>query len=121
MKEHEVKMIHSIAQTIYDKKGFNILAIDVREVCSMTSYFIIAEGAVERHVQALTRDIIDKLKESGYDVLHVEGEQLGDWVAIDGGDIIVHVLTPPMRERYDLERLWEKGKLIELNIKKENE
>jgi ribosome-associated protein len=121
MEDSEMKTIQSIAQTIYDKKGFNILALDVRDVCSMTNYFIIAEGAVERHVQALSRDIVDKLKELHCDVIHIEGEQSGDWIAVDCGDIMIHILIPELREKYAIEQLWKEGKLIELDIKKKDE
>lgn len=120
MKDNEKKMIQTIAQTIYDKKGFNILALDVREVCSMTNYFIIAEGAVERHVQALSRDVVDALEGKDHEVIHMEGEQTGDWIVVDSGDIIVHILIPELREKYALEQLWKEGKLIDLEIKKED-
>ncbi len=121
MSEDQNKMIQTIAQTIYDRKGFNILAIDVREVSTMTNFFIVAEGAVERHVQALCRDVIEKMKELGYSALHIDGEQNGDWIAIDFGDVIIHILIPEMREKYALEQVWKDGKLIELDIKKEDE
>jgi ribosome-associated protein len=121
MKEPQMKMIQSIAQALYDRKGSNILAIDVREVSSMTNFYIIAEGAVERHVQALSREVVAKFRELGYQVLHVEGDQTGDWMVVDCGEIMIHILTPEMRERYALEQLWKDGKLIELDIKKEDE
>lgn len=121
MNEPQIKMIQSIAQTIYDRKGFNILAIDVSDLCSMTNFYIIAEGAVERHVQALSRDVVDKFRELGYNVLHVEGEQAGDWMVVDCGEIMIHLLTPDMREKYALDQLWKDGKIIELDIKKEDE
>lgn len=121
MNEPQIKMIQSIAQALYDRKGINILAIDVREVCSMTNFYIIVEGAVERHVQALSREAVEKFRELGYTVLHVEGGETGDWMVVDCGEIMVHILTPDMRERYALEHLWKEGKLIELDIKKENE
>ena len=121
MEEQKIKMIQTIAQTIYDKKGSNIIAIDVRGVSSMTNYYIIAEGAVDRHLQALNREVLDKLKELGYDAVRVEGGKSGDWIAIDGGDIVVHLMTPLMREAYKLEEVWTEGKLIELNIKTDDE
>ncbi len=118
MNEPIIKMLQTIAQTLYDKKGENILAIDVRGISTLTDFFIIAEGAVDRHLQALARDIVDIMKEQGYDVLHVEGEKSGDWIAIDCGEFMIHLLTPEMRERYSIEEIWHKGKLVELNIKK---
>lgn len=114
-------MLEAIAQTIYDRKGYNILAIDLREVSSMANFFVVAEGAVERHVQALSREVTDKIEELGYKVLYIEGEREGDWIAIDCGEVMIHLMTPEMREKYALEQVWKDGKLLELNIKKENE
>lgn len=110
-------MINTLAQTLYDKKAFNIIAIDVRGVSSMTDYFIIAEGSVPRHVQALAREVAQKAKELGLSVFHTEGESFGDWVAIDCGEVLIHIFIPELREIYALEQLWHEGKIVPLEIK----
>lgn len=110
-------LLNRIAQTIFDKKGMNILALDLRNVSNMTDYFLIAEGSVDRHVIGIYRAIIEDLQKEGRTPLHTEGEQVGDWVVIDYGDIIIHLFTPEMREKYALEQLWHEGKIADLSIK----
>ena len=120
MRNRSIEMLNAIAQTIYDKKGFNILAIDVREISSLTDYFLIAEGSVERHVQALSLAVQDKIEEMEYPLFHVEGGKAGEWVVVDCGDILVHLFVPELREKYALEELWHEGALVDLALKLEN-
>lgn len=111
------RTLDKVAQAIYDKKGFNIIAIDVRGISSLTDYFLIAEGNVERHVKALSTIVYDNLAESKLKPLFVEGMQEGDWIVMDYGDFIIHLFTTEMRQRYALEEVWKKGKIVDLNIK----
>lgn len=115
-----LKLINTIAQIIYDKKGFNILALDVKGVSTITDYLVIAEGNVERHIKAIASEVVEQLKKLKEKPLHVEGLEESDWVVIDYLDIIVHLFKPGLREKYSLEKLWKKGKLIDLTIKIEN-
>jgi ribosome-associated protein len=112
--------LDAIAQIIYDKKGSNILALDVHKISSLTEYFVIAEGNVERHVAAIARALIDE--ESGLDLkaYHTEGLSAGDWVVIDFGHIIVHLMTHEVRETYSLELIWSAGSIVDLTIRLEN-
>lgn len=119
VKMDSKKLINIISQIIYDKKGFNILALDVKGVSTICDYLIIAEGNVERHIKAIANEITHELKKINEVPLHVEGLQEGDWVVIDYLDIIVHLFKPHLRETYGLERLWQKGKIIDLKIKVE--
>lgn len=123
MKEQSVlEEINIIAQAIYDKKGFNTLVIDVRNISSMTDYFIIAEGTVDRHVKALSQAIQDELsKKAQLTPLHVEGEQEGDWVVLDYGDFVIHLFIPELREKYALEELWQKGRLVSVKTERVNQ
>jgi len=105
-----------IAQTIFDKKGFNIVAIDVRDVSTMVDYFVFAEGNVDRHVNTIAGEIIDVMSKEGVKPLRIDGESVGDWVVIDFGDIFVHLFTPEMREKYRLENMWHEGKIVDLTI-----
>lgn len=117
MTEDSKDLLNSIAQTIYDKKGFNILAIDVREFCGITDYFVIAEGNIDRHVRAISRAVVEDLKKN-HDTrpLCVEGEQSSDWIVIDYGRIMVHLFLPTQREKYQLEKLWQDGKIVNIDI-----
>jgi ribosome-associated protein len=117
MSKHSIfKNLDRIAQAIYDKKGFNILVLDVRGICTMTDFFILAEGTVDRHVKALSHAIIDELALEGQDPLHVEGQQEGDWIVLDYGDFVVHLFIPELREKYALEKLWDEGQVVDVKI-----
>ena len=105
-----------VAQVIYDKKGFNILVLDVRRVCNMTDYFILAEGTVDRHVRAISHAIVDEFERRGWPPLHVEGEREGEWVVIDYGSMVIHLLVPELREKYALEELWRNSEVVDVNI-----
>lgn len=112
-----LKELTRIAQAVYDKKGFNILILDVRKISTMTDYFIIAEGTVDRHVKALSQTIIDELSlHGGRTPLHVEGQQEGDWVVLDYADFVIHLFIPELREKYALEELWRKGQVVDVKI-----
>lgn len=110
------KILEALAQTIFDKKGFNILALDVRGLSNLTDYFIIAEGNIDRHVRAIGTAVIDTAEEIGHKALHVEGDKMGDWMVIDLGAVIVHLFVPEYREKYNLEQLWTDAKIIDLTI-----
>ena len=116
MSTSSIETLNKIAQIIYDKKGFNILAIDVRGLSSLTDYIIIAEGNVDRHVASIARGIERELREIGERPVHVEGLETGDWVVLDYVDIMVHIFSPGLRERFSLERLWKMSKLVDLTI-----
>lgn len=119
MRTKILKLLDLAAQTIFDKKGFNILALDVRGLSTLTDYFLIAEGNVDRHVIALAHDVRDKLEESGEKPLHMEGITQGDWLVMDYGDFIIHIFQSEEREKYALEELWHEAKVVDLKIKVE--
>ncbi len=117
MKQNShLAILDTMAQAIFDKKGMNILVLDVRGLSSMTDYYIIAEGTVDRHVRAISKAVIDAAHTKKTEALHVEGEKEGDWVVIDFGEVIVHLFTPGLREKYALETLWSKSTIIDVNI-----
>ncbi len=112
----ENKTLNLIAQAIYDKKGFNLIVIDVREQCSFTDYFVIAEGNVERHVQSLANEVERTLRKAGERPAYVEGLSNGDWVVMDYSNVILHLFKPSLREFYNLEGLWSGAKVVHLDI-----
>ncbi len=109
-------ILNRIAQVIYDKKGLNILALDVKGLSTITDYLIIAEGNVDRHVTAIGKAIVDELDKIGEDPIHTEGFQTGDWVVLDYGWCIIHIFMPGMREKYSLERLCKEAQIVDLVI-----
>lgn len=108
--------LNTIAQVIYDKKGFNILALDVRGLSSITDFLLIAEGNVDRHVSSIAGAVENELAANGEKPVHAEGVRSGDWAVLDYGDVVVHIFGPGLRERYSLERLWSDSKIVDLEI-----
>ena len=108
--------LNAIAQAIFDKKGFNILALDVREISNLTDYVVIAEGNVDKHVSAIADAIIRHLQELGQRATYVAGLKDGDWVVIDYLNIMVHLFMPGLRDKYQLEQLWKEGHIVDLQI-----
>ena len=94
-------------------KAQDIVTLDVMERTSVTDYMIIATGTSSRHVQAVADNVSEKAKAAGMMPLGSEGRGNSDWVLIDLGDVIVHVMTAQAREHYDLERLWSEPTLAE--------
>ena len=90
-----------------NRKAENIIILDVRDLSSVTDYFVIASGTSEPHLRAIVEEITNQLREK-YDLrpLRVDGTTQGAWVVLDFFDVIVHVMRTDARERYDLESLW---------------
>ncbi len=109
-------LLNTIAQTIYDKKGFNILALDVRGVSSLTDFVVIAEGNVDRHVKSIAQGIITELKSQGVQPSFTEGFMEGDWVVVDYMQIMIHLFMPGLRDKYMLEQLYKDGSIVDLQI-----
>lgn len=98
-----------------DKKAFNTVAIDLREIASFTEFFLITTGANQRQVQAIADEIEEQLKKQlSTKPVRTEGYNSADWVLMDYGDFIVHIFEQKAREFYDLERLWRDAKKVEL-------
>ncbi len=116
MTKPPIETLNTIAQVIYDRKGFNILALDVKGLSSITDFLLIAEGNVDRHISAIGQAVVDELKTRGEKPVHAEGLKSGDWAILDYGDVMVHLFSPGLRERYAIEKLWEESQLIDLNI-----
>ena len=89
-----------------DIKARDIAAFDVRRQTSLYDTLVIASADSNRQVKALAHHVRDKLKEAGATILGVEGEEAGEWVLVDAGDIVVHVMQPAVRAYYNLEELW---------------
>lgn len=101
---------NAVVTALEDKKAKDIVALDVRKLTSLFDYVVIASGDSTRQTKALARNVQEKLKELGARVYGVEGEQSGEWVLVDLGDIVVHVMQPTVRQYYNLEELWAAAK-----------
>ena len=89
-----------------DLKAADILRLDVRKLSDFTDYMLIATGRSARQVAALAENVVMKAKQAGEAPLGVEGLRGGEWVLVDLGDVVVHVMQPDVREFYQLEKLW---------------
>ena len=99
-------MKKAVVAALEDIKASNITALNVKKLTSMTDYMVIASGESSRQVKALARNVVDKLKQAGAEIVGMEGEETGEWVLVDLGHVIVHVMHPAVREYYNLEELW---------------
>jgi len=90
-------------------KGKDVVDIDVRGKTSVCDYMVVASGTSTRHVKSLADEVVMASKRAGYLPLGVEGEREAEWVLVDLGDVVVHVMLPRVREFYALERLWTVG------------
>jgi ribosome-associated protein len=101
-----------LINALEEKKGENILLLDIHEIASFTDYFIISSGTSDRMIDSLADAVIDEAREKAKLRGHKEGQASGGWVVIDFGDIVVHIFSPDQRDYYRLEQLWEKGKIL---------
>ena len=99
-------MKQAVVDALEDIKGYEITVMDVRKLTSMATYMIIANASSTRQAKALADHVREKLKELGADLQGVEGEKEGEWVLVDLGEIIVHIMLPATRAYYNLEQLW---------------
>ena len=99
-------MKQAVVDALEDIKGYEITVMDVRKLTSMATYMIIANASSTRQAKALGDYVREKLKELGADLQGVEGEKEGEWVLVDLGEIIVHIMLPATRAYYTLEQLW---------------
>lgn len=95
-----------VVDAIEEMKGNDIHVIDVSVKSSFTDNMVIASGTSTRHVKSISENVAMKAKKAGMPPLGVEGEQLGDWVLVDLGDVVVHIMLPDVRDFYSLEKLW---------------
>ena len=99
-----------VIEALDDIKAHDIQAIDVRKVTSIFDWIIVASADSARQTKALARHVRDRLKESGSSIVGVEGEETGDWILVDAGDVVAHVMQPEVRSYYALEELWGEGR-----------
>lgn len=99
-----------VIDALEDIKARDIVAIDVRKVTSMFDWIVIATAESARQTKALARHVDDTLREHGAVIIGTEGEESGEWVLVDSGDVVAHIMQPATREYYNLEELWNEGK-----------
>ena len=95
-----------ILDTLDSNKALDIVSIDLKNKSSMADYMIIASGTSSRHIQALSEQVLEKLKTNGVKDSKIEGKESLDWKLVDGIDLIVHIFNPDKRKFYELEKIW---------------
>ena len=103
------------AKAISSKKGLNIKLIEIGDISSLADYMVIATGTSSTHVKAIADEVEYQLDEAGISVSHIEGYRSNSWILLDNVDVIVHIFSDEAREFYDLERLWQDGKEIDIS------
>jgi len=95
-----------VVEALEEVKGQDIVRLKVSDMTTVCDYMVVASGTSNRHVKALAEAVADKAKASGHRPTGIEGEDGSEWVLLDLGDILVHVMLPRVREFYNLEKLW---------------
>jgi ribosome-associated protein len=95
-----------VLNALEDLKAVEIRTLDVHELTTVMDTMVIASGTSDRHVRSLANHVVEKAKAHGFRPLGVEGQQTGEWVLVDLGDVVVHVMLPRVRDFYNLEKLW---------------
>ncbi len=106
------------ARAALDHKGIDLVILSIQNLSSFTDYFVICSGNSDRQVQAIASHIEGKLAEKGLFPLGIEGKREGRWVLLDYGEVVIHIFYHPVREFYDLERLWFDAPKIDLPPKR---
>lgn len=110
------QMALEITNVLDDKKGMDIMLLDLDGKSSLADYFIIATGSSQRHVSSLIGYVEDAMGDKGIMASHKEGHNAANWVILDYADVVVHVLDDETRNFYNLERIWSDAKKVELHI-----
>jgi len=105
-----------VINTLDTNKAQNIISIDLKDKSSMADFMIIASGTSSRHIQSLSEQVLEKLRDNGVQNPKIEGKESNEWKLVDGIDLIVHIFHPEKRKFYELEKMWSelipKEKLI---------
>ena len=105
-------MARAAVEAIADKKGMDIVLLDIRPVSLLADYFVIASGETERQIRAIADAVSERLNEARVTPLRVEGLPASGWVILDYGSLVVHLFSPAVRDYYQLERLWRQAILV---------
>ena len=95
-----------VIDTLDLNKAQDIVTIDLKDKSSMADYMIIASGTSSRHIQSLSEQVLEKLKDNGIKISKIEGKESNEWKLVDGIDLIVHIFHPEKRKFYELEKIW---------------
>lgn len=112
-----MEKVTRVAQALYDKKAKDIEVLDISEVTSIAEYFVICTCTSTTQVKACADEVEEKMDELEIRPSHLEGYSGGNWILMDYGDIVVHIMTEETHEFYSLERLWSDAKTVKVELK----
>ena len=111
----EPQMIDVVLKSLDDAKAEQTVAIDITGKSSLSDHMVVTSGRSNRHVSAVADQVVKALRENGFGKPRVEGLPHADWVLVDGGDVIVHIFRPEVREFYNLEKMWQADFAADVN------
>lgn len=107
-------LLKLVQNELEERKGLQITTLDVRNKTSFTDFMVVVTGTSDRHLQSMCDYVAAKVEENGVMPLGIEGGPGSDWILLDLGDVVVHAMTAPAREYYQLEKLWSVDKPNEI-------
>lgn len=110
-------LVDLVKGTLLDSKGQDIHVLDVRKLTDVTDFMVIVSGTSNVHIRSMTEKLVEAMHKQNLHPVGIEGADPGDWVLIDCGDVVVHLMRPQTRDFYNLEKLWDSGKASDaLNV-----
>jgi len=108
------KLLHTAVKAADDKKAENIIVLNMHGISLIADYFVICHGNSDKQVQAIAREIQEKVEEQGFNVKRIEGFDEARWILVDLGDVVVHVFHRDERGYYNLEKLWGDAPFVDV-------
>lgn len=105
MSPEDIK--NNVVEAVEDLKAQDVRVLEIGEISDFADYMVVASGTSDTHVKAIAREASDKLRKLNVKPLNEDGAEIGEWVLVDFGDVVLHVMRPEVREYYDLEKLWD--------------
>ncbi len=110
-------LVDLVKHTLLDSKGRDMHILDVRKLTDITDFMVIASGTSSIHIRSMTEKLVEAMNKHNLRPVGIEGADPGDWVLIDCGDVVVHLMRPQTRDFYNLEKLWDSGEASDvLNV-----
>ena len=111
-KLEAIDLARDIADLLENKKGEDIIVLDIKDIASFTDYFVIASGTSRRMLQSLSGTIVREIKTQHHKTTQPQGTADSGWIVMDYGDVVVHLFSPQQRDYYRLEELWSEGNVV---------
>lgn len=112
------KLKQLVCSALEDIKALDIKVLDVQDMTSVMDLMVVATGTSNRHVKSLADNLVEKAKKQGVRPMGIEGEQQAEWVLVDLGDIVAHIMQPDIRATYNLETLWDRDLIESIKLKR---